>query len=191
MMGENSPTSQTPPPLPDIWKDSQFFSFSLGASCSDFLLLPLILPAVFLLLPCLPFYHATSSHLGPQPYPSFLQNNTHTRFLSRADFYRRFGLKAREIAAQRGADSISGPPSGPRQHHPSPQRCCFCSCSTTEPSLCFLSPYPLLITPRPWGCTISKQHAHLIYFPNWKRSPLLRGLLSCCKLKVLKLQLTF
>lgn len=64
-MGENSPAR----PLHPCQISGRtlnffffFFSLSLGASCSDFLLLLLTLSSVYLLLPCLPFSHATSPH---------------------------------------------------------------------------------------------------------------------------------
>lgn len=109
---------QDPSGLLDIWKDSQFFSCTPGASCSDFLLL-LTLPVVFLLLPCLPLSYATSSH--PEPSPILRSFKTPlARDFRTEQAYRKFGLKGGENAPQRGADRVSGPP----RHCPC--RCTFC-----------------------------------------------------------------
>lgn len=160
-MGENSTTSMIPVPLPNIWKNSQNFSFSLGASCSDFLRL-LILPALFLLLP---FSHAASPHTGPQPYPSFLQNTTQWDCWAEQNCTGGLGWRLGALLLSREQTAFQGPPQA-LPLPPCPCRHCFCLMQC-HLALCSSStlPSPCRQTSRPWD-SLLQTTCTLIYSQN-------------------------
>lgn len=146
----------TPLPPPDIWKDSQFFSVSLGASCSDFLLLLLTVPGAFLLLPREPL----STLLRP-------------RWASLAFILAQYS--SHELAAQSRLDRRVG-------HCCSAEQVAFRAPKPVPPGvltpgLCVSHPPTLSLSTIGPGVPCSPVPCPFLCFPNPKTGPLPRGLL--------------